>query len=1063
MKEQLRRTMRDAVRRSSELPVLSGLAEPHIRRRRRELLATSGLIDREFYEAQRGRPFADDEAVAEDFIESGVEAGYSITPLYLEHWYSDCTDEPAGKRFLSMFFGDEPLASTSPMFDASVWAAQRAGAELTSTRAALIDFIRTADTETAMPGHADALGGSTWGTYRAAAISEANRLRARRVSLETSVHAEQWDESLAASTARRLRARAAEAGARVTIVMPVRDRAATVGAAIDSVIAQSYESWELIVVDDGSDDGTVAVVQDRLADDPRIHLVRQDALGVCAARNRGIREATGEYLAFLDSDNTWQQDFLELTLGGLIADGARAAYAAVEFVHANGVSFFLVGQGSRDDLLLRGNFVDLNSFIVSTELARELGGFDEALRRWVDYDLFLRVFAVTEPVYVPMIGVRYDFSNAVDRISNREPDGWEYVVLQKYLLAAPTVSSDDAPRVPGLVSVLIPTFDDHTMTMRAVRSVRERSGGTPVEIVVVDNGSDDDTFRTLSDLLDGADGVRLVHLDKNVQFALGINVAFAESRGEYVVSLHNDTEVGDDWLAPLLETLESDPTVLGVQPLLIAPDGSIRSAGTVFDGDRVLPWPLLDGLSATDAPTATVTGFRALDSATLLLRASQFAEVHGFDPLFVNGLEDVDLCLRLGAALEGSFAVDPRSTVVHERNGTPTAPHLVDQNRRTFLGRWRGDLPSDADARLSEHQLHLSGYRTGEFFPIAAQSAVEPVLGTGPAPVCVDGPRSRLRWSIKTAAPAGAWGDTWGDTAFAGRLAASLERAGQHVVVDRRERHQNEHDHLEDVVIALRGLDPVPPNPGAVNILWVISHPELVTDAELAAFDLVYAASASWATVASARSGRHVGVLLQATDPAVYFPSDDAVDGSDGGAIVRPVDDAVFVGSTRGVYRDIVRMAVEGGLEPRIYGPGWSSYVDARFIAGEWLAEHDAAAVYRTAGVVLNDHWSDMAREGFVSNRLFDAVASGARVVSDRIDGVDVLFGGAVVTVGAEDDLGVLVRGERTFPDRKHLLEIAETVAREHSFDSRARAMLADVTEWRSLHGAELVHRLPRA
>ena len=85
----------------------------------------------------------------------------------------------------------------------------------------------------------------------------------------------------------------------------------------------------------------------------------------------------------------------------------------------------------------------------------------------------------------------------------------------------------------------------------------------------------------------------------------------------------------------------------------------------------------------------------------------------------------------------------------------------------------------------------------------------------------------------------------------------------------------------------------------------------------------------------------------------------------------------------------------------------------ARLLANDELPEH-----YRAAGVVLNDHWDDMRAEGFYSNRLFDAAASGARVVSDHIEGTERLFGGLVRTYRAPEDLVALVRGANDlFPD----------------------------------------------
>mgnify|MGYP000589006019 CR=1 FL=1 len=145
------------------------------------------------------------------------------------------------------------------------------------------------------------------------------------------------------------------------------------------------------------------------------------------------------------------------------------------------------------------------------------------------------------------------------------------------------------------------------------------------------------------------------------------------------------------------------------------------------------------------------------------------------------------------------------------------------------------------------------------------------------------------------------------------------------------------------------------------------------------------------------------------------------------------------------------RDAIAAGVPLGVYGVGWSEFIDAQYIRGEFLPNAEVPAAYAAAGMVLNDHWPEMAADGFLSNRLFDAVASGARVVSDEAAGLREVFGDAVVTYSTPEQLRDILHApfDTTFPDHERRIANAERIAQEHGFDARAAQLISAAHEMR--------------
>jgi O-antigen biosynthesis protein len=289
-----------------------------------------------------------------------------------------------------------------------------------------------------------------------------------------------------------------------------------------------------------------------------------------------------------------------------------------------------------------------------------------------------------------------------------------------------------------------------------------------------------------------------------------------------------------------------------------------------------------------------------------------------------------------------------------------------------------------------------------------------------------------LGFAIRIAAPLESRSQ-WGDHHFAVGLANALERLGHKADV-----HHNEEElrNKYDVVLVLRGLTQYPPTQDAMNAIWSISHPDQLGFDELEGFDLVFTSSMSYRAMLSHIIGGRALPLLQATDRDRFFPHPDVERGTA----------LLFVGNSRKVDRPTVRYALEAGLPIVIHGSGWDGMAPHSAIRSTYLPNEEASIAYARAGAVLNDHWQSMKDFGFISNRVFDAVASGATVISDSFPELKRVFGGEVHTFSTKSDfIDVAHRALTSRPDKDAQMNAAMEVLDHHTLDARAKAIVHSV------------------
>jgi len=207
---------------------------------------------------------------------------------------------------------------------------------------------------------------------------------------------------------------------KVSVIIPTWNRREALKEAVQSVIRQTFPVHEILVCDDGSDDGSLEWVQS--LSDPRVKWIEGPRSGGPAApRNRGVAHATGDWLAFLDSDDIWLHEKIEVQLKALHETGLKAGSANAWRITSDTI-MPTPYIGNKDELTALSDLIKVNSVICSSAIIHRTvldvaGGFpeDESLRAVEDYALWLRVAALTNLCYIsqPLLNYKDDPSSSI--------------------------------------------------------------------------------------------------------------------------------------------------------------------------------------------------------------------------------------------------------------------------------------------------------------------------------------------------------------------------------------------------------------------------------------------------------------------------------------------------------------------------------------------------------------------------------------------------------------------------------------------------------------------------
>ncbi|WP_019570512.1 glycosyltransferase [Thioalkalivibrio sp. ALE11] len=446
--------------------------------------------------------------------------------------------------------------------------------------------------------------------------------------------------------------------------------------AVDSLREQVYPHWELLLVDDASDaPGTRQLLADLEGIDVRVRVLYRDENGhISAASNTGLAHARGEWVGFLDHDDRLAPDAL-FRVAEVIGDDPRAGliYSDEDKIRENGERYEPHFKPDwNPDLLRSQNYINHFS-VYRRDLVDAAGGLREGFEGAQDYDLVLRVTERLEPRAIRHIPRVLYHWRAVTTSTAHAGETKPYAVeaarraLQEHLersgrpdavvLPAPGFEGmwwrvryglpDPAPRV----SVLIPTRNGLHLLMDSVASVLDEADYPDVELIVIDNASDDPATLRYLDFLRQDDRVKVVRDERPFNFSQLNNDAVPFATGSVLVFLNNDVKAQDrDWLRELVShALRPEVGVVGAR--LLFPDDTIQHAGCILGVGGVAAHAYLQ--LPDDSPgylgrAGLIQNYSAVTAACVAMRRAVFDEVGGFDAEHLKvAFNDIDLCLKV--------------------------------------------------------------------------------------------------------------------------------------------------------------------------------------------------------------------------------------------------------------------------------------------------------------------------------------------------------------------------------------------------------------------------------
>lgn len=337
-----------------------------------------------------------------------------------------------------------------------------------------------------------------------------------------------------------------------SIILPTFNRSELIISSVNSVLQQQFSDYELIIIDDGSTDNTSEILENKYQEyfkNGIFKLIRNETnSGVSACRNIGLEHANGKWIAYLDSDNTLDSQFLLEFYKTIEKNrGIQCAYAQFKRLSDNRLG---ASHAFNFDELCYENYIDLGVFVHSKELYTKFGGFDSKLKRLVDWDLIIRYTKENTPIYLDKVLMTYNNLERDDRISNK---------TNNLPVAYNRVMTNNGIERTKITTIIV-SYNHEKFIEKALLSAINQFSHSVYEIIVSDDGSTDNTHKIITKYVEKyPDLIKDLSSTINVGVSENYRRCISKASGDYIAILEGD----DYWNGGKIETqrlfLENNP------------------------------------------------------------------------------------------------------------------------------------------------------------------------------------------------------------------------------------------------------------------------------------------------------------------------------------------------------------------------------------------------------------------------------------------------------------------------------------------------------------------------